>query len=54
MSQKAKLPLSSVSIASLGKFKEMDKSKYDQVKKPRKVSRSPFDNGLDAIQARFG
>lgn len=54
MTQKTKFVMKSISTSDITKFKDLDKSKYVEVKKPKKVSRSPFDNGLSQIRTTFG
>jgi hypothetical protein len=53
MSEKAKFVMRPITMNDVNKFKELDKSKYAEKKKPKKVKRSMFDNGLSGIQTRF-
>lgn len=53
MTQKKKFDVSKISMKAVDHFKSIDMSKYQPTKKPKKVSRSPFDNGLDQIHTTF-
>lgn len=53
MSGKTKFVMRPITMNDVNKFKELDKSKYAEKKKPKKIKRSMFDSGLSEIQTRF-
>lgn len=54
MSNKTRPNIKTITTRDIEKFSTLDKSKYTVPKKPKKVTRSPFDIGVSHIHTTFG